>query len=66
MQDASFITAEPGHAPADMTRKQARTRRNRDLGKEGAGVPIWVHTPDPARHGQPAHPPDRDHHRVIP
>ncbi|MDN7026251.1 IS5 family transposase [Methanoculleus sp. FWC-SCC1] len=31
MQDASFITADPGHAPADTPRgEQARTRRSRD------------------------------------
>jgi len=31
MQDASFITADPGHAPAYMPRgEQAKTRRSRD------------------------------------
>ncbi len=64
MQDASFITADPGHAPGRGSRDAAQPRRH--LGKEGFEIPLRLQTLYPHGQGLPAHPPVRDHHRVAP
>jgi IS5 family transposase len=46
VQDATFITADPGHTKADAPRgSDAKTRRSKDgslVGKEGQQVLLWL------------------------
>ena len=47
-QDATFITADPGHAKADKPRgEEAETRRSREVhvDKEGQQILFWLQVP---------------------